>query len=182
MFNISFQVNSTTLPAPGTYTAIISEKIYGGSTYPASGAALDTNTLTVTITVGTIYDVSVVATGSAFSLASSSQALNFGTLAAGQTLGADILVRSNVSYSLSLASANLGSLVNNADSTSSIGYSLSSNGTTASLNPGPASIANGAVATYASPQRYSLLATILPFSFPSAGTYSDTITVILASP
>jgi spore coat protein U-like protein len=183
VFQYAFQVDPADLPAPGTYTARISQKLYGGSTFPPSGAALDTNTLTVSITVGSHYDVSVVGSGAGFSLASTNQVLNFGILAAGGQVAADILVRSNVTYSLSLTSANGGRLVNVADSTSAVAYSVTANGTPVPLTPPPGEVAGGAAATFETPMRYSLLFTILPISdFPSAGTYSDTIIVNLAAP
>ncbi len=183
VFPYAFQVDPTKLPAPGTYTATISQKLYGGSTYPPSGAALDTNTLTVSITVGSHYDVSVVGSGAGFSLASTNQALNFGILAAGGQVAADILVRSNVTYSLSLTSANGGRLVNAEDATSAVAYSVTANGTPVPLSPPPGAVAGGAAATFETPKRYSLLFTILPISdFPSAGAYSDTIIVNLAAP
>ncbi len=182
-FTVSFQVNPTNLPAPGSYVATIREDLYSGSTYPPAGSVLDTNTLTVTVTVGSHYDVSVVPTGSTFALATTSQALSFGNLSAGQALGADILVRSNVSYSLALSSANLGSLTNLVDPASAIAYGLKSNGSSLSLNPGPAYLAQAAAATFSVPLRYSLLVTIQPLpDNPSAGTYTDTLTVILTAP
>lgn len=183
IYSIAFQLDPSPLPAPGTYTATILEKLYRGSTFPPAGSPVDTNTLTITITVGSFYDLSVVPSGSFFSVGTTSQALNFGTLAAGAKLGADIVIRSNVSYSISLSSANHGALANPSDPTSSVGYSLSSGAAQVSLNPGPGLIASGAAATFSNYARYSILVTISPFAgFPSAGSYSDTITVNLASP
>lgn len=180
--DFAFVVMPATLPPPGTYVATIDESLYGTSYLP-TGTAYSSNTLTVTVTVGAHYDVSVVPTGNSFSLTSTSQALDFGSLSQGSTLGADILVRANVSYSLSLSSANSGSLVDVVDPTSLVGYSLMSNGVGYSLSPGPALIAGGAAATFGSPQRYALAFTILPLpTFPTAGTYTDTITITLSSP
>lgn len=178
----AFVVDPSTLPPPGSYVATINESLYA-STYLPSGPVLASNTLKVTVSVGADYDVSVVPRGSSFSLASTAQALNFGSLSPGESLGADILVRSNVSYSLLLSSANLGSLVNPADPTSLVAYSFTSQGAVLGLASGPAAVASGAAATYSTPARYAVDATILPFSgFPSAGSYSDTITITLSSP
>jgi spore coat protein U-like protein len=183
VYSIAFQVFSAALPAPGTYTATINEALYRGSTFPPSGSLVDSNVLTVQITVGSFYDLSIVPQGSAFSLASTSQSLNFGTLSAGLQVGADLLVRSNVSYSISMSSANGGALSNAADPASAVSYSFKSNGTAASLNPGPALVAGGAPATFQNAARYSLVFTVLPLAGnPSAGTYTDTITVNLLSP
>jgi spore coat protein U-like protein len=183
VFTIVFKLDPSSMPPPGTYSAVINENLYKGSTYPPSGSPVDSNLLTVTITVGSYYDVSIVPTGSAFSLTSTSISLGFGALAAGLKLGADILVRTNVSYSLSLASAHHGSLANAADPASSIGYSLSANATRCQLNPGPGLVASGAAATYAVAARYSIIVEILSISGnPSAGSYADTVTVTLSAP
>jgi hypothetical protein len=118
---------------------------------------------------------------SGFSVAATSQSLDFGALSAGKTLAADILVRSNVAYSLSLSSSDKGSFANPSDATSAVANSLSSNGGAVSLNPGP--VASGAPATYGSPVRYAISVTILPIlNFPSAGSHADTVTVTLTSP
>ena len=180
--DFAFVVSPSTLPPPGTYIATIDESVYA-STYLPSGTPYASHTLKVTVTVGSIYGVSVVPTGYGFSSTSTSQALNFGVLAAGQSLGADILVKSNVLYSLVLASANSGSLVNIADPTSLIGYSLTSNGTAVPLASGPSAIASRSAATYSPAARYGMKATIGPItSFPSAGSYADTITITVSSP
>jgi len=180
--DFAFVVSPTTMPPPGSYIATIDESVYA-STYLPSGTRYASHTLKVTVTVGSIYGVSVVPIGSGFSSTSTSQSLNFGVLAPGQSLGADILVRSNVLYSILLASANSGSLVNIADPTSLIGYSLSSNGNAVPLSSGPSSIATRSAATYSSSSRYGIKATIGPFStFPSAGSYADTITITVSSP
>lgn len=182
VFSIAFRLYPSPIPVPGTYTATIVESLTGGSTLP-SGPVLDTNTLTVTITVGTLYDVSVMPAGGSFSLGTTSQALNFGILAAGQSLGADILVRTNVGYSLSLASSNLGSLANTADPTARIAYALSSNGAAFSLDPGPAILASGAPATFQGTARYAISITVAAMAgLPAEGAYTDTITVTLSSP
>ena len=180
--DFAFVVSPTTLPPPGTYIATINESVYA-STYLPSGTVYATKTLTVTVTVGSLYGVSVVPTGSAFSSTSTNQPLNFGLLAPGQSLGADILVRSNVSYSLLLSSSNSSSLVNLADPASLIGYTMTSNGGAVPLAAGSATIASGAAATYSPAVRYDVIATIAPFStYPSEGSYADTITITLSSP
>lgn len=183
VFPFEVRIAPDIMPLPGTYTAIISEKLYGDSLFPPSGAVLDTNTLTVSITVGNHYDVAIVAPNSSFLSSSSQYALEFGTLDPGLSLEADILVKSNVTYSLSLLSSNNGTLVNTTDPDSRIEYSVQTNGSPANLNSGPAFVAIGAPAAPNTPERYRIVITILAFSmYPSAGRYEDSITITLAAP
>jgi spore coat protein U-like protein len=183
-FSIALLVNPQPIPDPGSYTFKIRESLYSGSSYDPSGDRLvQSAILTVRVMVGSYYDVSIVPAGSAFSLSSTSQTLNFGILLPGQSLSADILVRTNVQYRLSLTSVNQGSLVNVADRSSAIGYTLTANGSPVPLSPGPGMVASGAPPTYGNPKRYDLAVRILPFADnPAAGNYSDTIIVTVAAP
>ncbi|MEI6875240.1 MAG: hypothetical protein WCL50_08950, partial [Spirochaetota bacterium] len=133
------------------------------------------------VIVGSVSDLSVVRTGGKFSTTSTSQSLSFGTIVPNASKGADLIVRSNVSYGLSLISAKGG--LANADDGSLIGYTLSSNGTAHSLPAGvPVSIAT-AGPTYSGLARYALLATITGYGdMPTEGSYSDTLTIIMTAP
>jgi spore coat protein U-like protein len=143
---------------------------------------MDTALFTISIQVGSYYDVSIVASGGTFSLSSTTTTLAFGTIQANESQGSDILVKSNISYSLSLISANGGAFLNASDA-SKLPYSLSVNGSLIALSPGtPTLVANGAQAGYGTPTRYALVATILPYTkLPTQGTYLDTITVNLSA-
>lgn len=172
----------STLPPPGTYTATIRANLYA-SDYPPTGAPTDTTTFAVTVTVSSVTDISIVPTGSPFSVASTTANLSFGVLSANATRALDLLVRANVRYSLSLVSSNGGALANQADG-SLIGYSLAAAGLPVSLQAGVASfIGVNAVATYSKPAKYGLSVSIRPFAdFPVEGTYSDLVTVNVIAP
>jgi hypothetical protein len=176
------EVFPTSLPPPGYYWIWLRADLYASS-YPPSGRIADTVNFFVSFTVAGYYDLSVVPTGEAFSLDSTTAALAFGVLAANASKGADILVKSNVSYSLSLTSANGGALANGTDG-SKIPYSLTVNNSAVTLSPGlRALVATGAQASYGAPARYAVLVTVLPYTaLPTQGSYSDTITLTLSAP
>jgi len=175
-------VSPATMPPPGTYVATISAAVYPMA-YPVSGSPSDAQTFTVTVTVPSLSDLSIVPTGSPFSVSSTSGSLSFGTLKAGATRDLDIVVRSNVRYSVSLLSANGGSLANSADG-SLVGYALTADGVPVSLSPGVASvIALNAPATYGNPVARGITVRIKDFAdFPVEGTYTDSITVNVSAP
>lgn len=181
--NLPFLIKAfpTSLPPPGTTWIYLRADLYANSA--PSGHIVDSVSFYVSIVVAGYYDLSVVPTGGAFSLASTSAALAFGTLAAGAVKGADILVKSNVSYSLGLSSVNGGAFANAADG-SLLPYSLAVNGSSVALSPGIRTlVATGAPASYGTSARYALLVTVLPFTgVPTQGSYSDTITVTLSAP
>jgi hypothetical protein len=175
-------VSSATMPPPGTYTATILASLYP-MRYPVSGMPTDTQTFTVTVTVPSLTDLSIVPSGSPFSVSSTNASLSFGVLKAGATHSLDLMVRSNVRYSVSLLSANGGSLANSADG-SLVGYDLLADGIAVTLAPGVASvIALNAPATYSKPVARGITIRIRDFSdFPVEGTYMDSITVNVSAP
>ena len=175
------KVFPATLPPPGTYTMTLRAELFAGS-YPPSGAVKDSVLFTISILVGSFYDVSVVAEGGGFSLGSTSTTLAFGTIQQYDTRRADLLVRSNVTYDLSLSSTNSGAFANLSDGTR-IPYSLTANGTAVSLASGTRTLlANGTQAGYGTPARFALVIGVLPFTdLPSEGAYSDSLVVTLSA-
>jgi hypothetical protein len=182
--NVSFAalVSPLSLPPPGTYTASLRAYLYA-SGFPLSGASVASLLITLSVTVGSHFDLSIAPVGDPFSLAATSSALAFGTLVPGDSRSVDVLVRSNVSYSLGLASAHGGALANAYDG-SLVPYALSSNGGALSLSPAlPAPLAAGARASYSLAARYALEVRISPFpGLPTEGDYFDTLTLTLSAP
>ncbi len=175
------EVFPSTLPPPGQYQINLKADIYA-SAYPPSGGIVDSAIFTITVQVGNWFDVSIVASNNAFSLASTTATLDFGTLAANLSRGADILVRSNLSYKLFLSSTNGGALASLIDGTK-IPYSLKVNGSTLSLLPATQSLVANATASFGNPARYAVTVTILPYQqLPTEGQYSDLLTVIVSAP
>ncbi len=179
----SFLVNvfPATLPPPGIHIITLRADLYASS-YPPSGGVVSSTVFAIRIAVGTFYDVSLVSAGSAFNLGSTSERLTFAALSAHDTRGMDLLVKSNIAYTLSISSVNSGSFINAADGTA-LAYALSADGTTLNLAGGfPALVAGGVLPTYALPKRFALQVTILPYTLlPTEGTYSDILTITLAA-
>lgn len=183
-YSFDFVLANSTFPNPRTYTVSLTEKLYPScNSFPTLGGTPSTKTQSISVIVPNCYDVSVVPTGGAFSTTTTSQPLDFGTLASGTTLGADILVRSNVGYSLALTSPNKGVMSNGVDT---VPYILKLGVTTKSLATGSTTLASRVAKnnTKAPPQtKYPITATIgtLPSNL-SSGTYTDTLTITLTSP
>ena len=175
------EISPTSLPPPGFHTITLRSDLYA-SAYPPSGAVVDSEVFTIRVRVGDHYDVSVVPTGAAFSLSATSTTIAFGALESSDDRGADILVKSNVSFVLSLGSANGGAFVNASDGFR-IPYSLSANGVAVHLaSGGNAIVGSNSHATYGNPARFALVVTVIPFTdLPTEGAYSDLITVTLSA-
>jgi spore coat protein U-like protein len=183
----AFRVSNSTFPGAGTYTAKISATVYKGTwSAGANPSSRGSVTITATATVPKIASVAVVGgAGDSYSFKSATSSpnytLNLGSLAAGSSGSAYLLALCNSSFSLSLSSANKGSLVCSADA-SSMAYTVTvDSGSTYSLNAA-ATIVSGASATYSTAARHSLLVRIPSIGTnPSAGTYTDTVTVTVAA-
>jgi hypothetical protein len=175
-------VSPSTMPAAGTYTATIRADLYH-SGYPVTGAPVDSLSFSVVVTVPSIADLSIVPKGSAFSASSTSATLSFGVMSAGESRDVDLLVRSNVRYSVSLSSASGGAL-REATSGETIPYTMTANGVPLALSAGSVGYAAlNADPTFGVPKVYALAATIGSFSrLPMEGTYTDLITVNVLGP
>lgn len=175
-------VSPETMPAPGTYTATIRADLYH-SGYPVTGAPVDSLSFPVVVTVPSIADLSIVPKGSAFSVSSTNATLSFGVMTAGSSRDVDLLVRSNVRYSVSLSSSSGGAL-REATSGETIPYTLTSNGVPLVLAAGSAGYAAlNADPTFGVPKVYALAVAIGAFSrLPIEGTYTDLITVNVLGP
>jgi hypothetical protein len=175
------EIFPTTLPPMGSYSVTFRAALYAKA-YPPSGPVAASAYFTVTISVGRVYALSVAQSGGPFSQLSTTGVLAFGDLREGAARGADILVRANTLYDLSLLSSHSGAFANATDGTL-LGYSLTSNGYAVDLSRGAALLAAGAAGSnYWDPSRYALVATILSFgAMPTEGSYSDTITIVLSA-
>lgn len=175
-----FRLRPSTLPPSGNHVISYRVDLYA-SAFPLAGAIAATEFFDVTVRVGSYFDVSVVPSGGAFSLSSTSQNLGFGSLLPGEARGVDVLVKSNVAYTLSLASSGQGAFVSAFDG-SRLPYALTVNGSPVSLGAS-AVLASGAAPGYAAPSRYALLVTVQPYAeLPTEGDYADTLTLTLSAP
>jgi spore coat protein U-like protein len=177
--SFTFYIPPNQLVAPGTYSDQITMSIY--RSYNDNGSPQATATILFSATVASGAILCLVPTGSSFNSGSTSQTLNFGTLAQGQSLSCDLLVLKNTSCTVTFNSANLGVLKMTPATSDQIPYTCTVNGTalnlatTATLSlPTGVSTGNGT--------RLPINITIGNLGFPAAGNYSDTITVTVTVP
>lgn len=179
--DFSVTIRPTNLPSSGMHTITMKADLYA-SAFPPSGGVIESRTFFIMAQVHDHFDVSTVPTRGAFSLSSVATSLDFGALRPYDSRGADVLVRSNISFILSLTSMHGNAFVNMEDGFR-LPYSLSVNGGAIALEPGTRTIiANGVSPGFGNPSRFSLLITVLPYSsLPTEGSYSDQITITLAA-
>jgi len=181
--NLGFlvEIAPTSMPPPGIHVISLWADLYAGE-YPPSGAPVDSVMFTISVRVGAHYDVSIVPSGAVFSLSATSATMDFGVLKSNDARGMDILVKSNISFALSIGSVNGGAFVNASDGYR-IPYSLSANGIAVLLTPGgSAVVGDGARASYGIPARFAVVVTVLPIEdMPTEGAYSDLIMVTLSA-
>jgi len=165
--------------APAIYTDTVTLSVYDGSY--TTGQPDATATISISAQVRAAADLALVASGAAFS-ASTARTLNFGNLAPGQNLGCDLRVRSNIGYTIGLASQNLGVLRASSPVVFTIPYAMTLRGQAQNLaqplvtfGSTPPSITDN------NGQAYAIGVTIGSFSEPPAGTYSDVVTVTLTT-
>jgi hypothetical protein len=174
--NFTFYVPPGQVVAAGTYTDTVIIGIY--SAYNDTSPMVTTS-INITTVVAASADLSIVPTGSAFS-SSTSQTLAFGTLASGQVLGCDLLVKKNTSATVTFSSANLGVMkaIPTPD-TDQIPYTFVANGTTLNL----ASSANLTLPTGvdAAGMRLPISVTIGNLSGVGAGNYQDQVTITVTA-
>jgi hypothetical protein len=171
-----FHIPPSQLVAPGTYSDQISIRIY--SAYNDQGAPQATANVTFQAAVAPVAGLCLVPTGSGFNNSSTSQTLDFGNLAEGQSKNCDLLVLKNTSCTVGFTSASQGVLKTTPTSSSDqIPYVCTVNGSalnlaqtaSVSLPPGVSPTQDGT--------RLPVNITIGAIGNAAAGNYRDDITV-----
>jgi len=174
--SLTFYIPPSQLVPPGTYSDLITMSIF--NSYNDNGAPQATATIQFSAIVAPTAILCLVPTGSSFNSSSTSQTLNFGTLAQGQILGCDLLVLKNTSCTVSFNSANLGVLKTTPVATSDqIPYTCTVNGTVLNLATTASLTLPSGVSTSQDGTRLPVTITIGNLGYPAAGNYSDIITV-----
>lgn len=123
--------------------------------------------------------VSIVPTGQPFNSNNDALTLDFGFFEEGESMSADIVVRSNTLFSISFLSINGGVMVYSGGTDSSVvPYEFTFNGAAASLAGDDVLIDQGP--TDESGLRYPFTITILPYGWVTGGPYKDTVTVTVS--
>jgi hypothetical protein len=143
----------------------------------------DTKTITFRAKAESSIDLSLVNTGGAFNIADTTQTVDFGTLASGESLEYDTMIRSNDGYVVTLQSQNSQQLKHAVLPAGLVPYSLTVNGGNVNLSGGNA--VQAATATGATPATGNRLPTIFTIGTLTgaepAGNYQDVITVTVSS-
>ncbi len=163
----------------GTYTDSLNLTLYSGAF--GSGTQEDTGTLSVEGPVTATVSIVLVSPGDPWPTytfqETADQTMDFGELATGESLGYDLLVESNASFFIALASANAGVMAHtDAGDASIVPYSLTFDGGLVDLSSG------GDVIVGNSPGfRYSIVVTINEYGAASQGSYEDVVTITVTA-
>jgi spore coat protein U-like protein len=176
-FNHTFYVviPGNQAPAAGTYTDTLAMSLYQGTI--GSYVFGETKTVPISFTVPslTILKMSRVPDGSAFDELSLSLNLNFGTVFLGASQAADLIVRSNVTYTVEATSTN-GGRMKDLIGSDTVPYTFKVGTNTVTLPAGtPAVLASGAGPTPIEGTIYDLSFTIGDFATAAPGDYADTV-------
>lgn len=98
------------LLSSGTFTDSFTVNLYEGSDPLSFATPVDTENVTVTVTVPKMIAISLVSTGSVFLENETTKNLNFGSMYEGQSTGLDLRVRSNAGFEVTFSSLNNGNM------------------------------------------------------------------------
>jgi|GEM_PF-3047520 len=183
----------------GAYSDIFEARLYRGTIANKSQAVLDrTQNITFTYQQPIKFDVSLVPTSAPFNISDTTETLDFGTIAAGELLGFDIVLKYNDGYSLRMSSANAsnntGRLRRTGSGTGNCGdncipYTMRINGSntpitlSTTLQEKAENTGNGSDISPA-PNGLRIPATVTIGAIPTAalpGTYTDQVTISIVS-
>lgn len=184
-YSFTFIIDPDQFPAAGTYSDVVALDLYEGTPEaPVPGGPVASLTFSLSVQVGVFTDLSLVTPGAGFDVTGTALNLNFGTLTAGSWRGADLLVRSNTLYSVSVSSAQGGRMVIvDPEDLSVVPYRLSVEGIEVDVSGGgEVPLGFQAGPSDQNGDRYPLVITILDYGMATEGLYTDTLTFTLSAP
>lgn len=171
-------VDSQNSPISGTYTDNVQARLYSYDSIRSRYTLEQSLNFAISIYVNRKIQISLIDEGGTFDPNSTVKVLDFGNLAQGQELGADLRIVSNTPYRVALSSQNNSRIVHAKGD--AVTYSLKSNGGTLSLASSasrPVTLGEGCETT-TSGDRYNLRIKILDsIENKSSGLYQDVITI-----
>lgn len=161
----------------GLYTDSFQVTLYQGT--PDDFIQHDARTVTLTIPVENVTELSLVGYGASFDPHAKTRDLDFGKLSPGKRMGFDLRVRSNLGYRITLESENAGVMRHLDPSvTTTVPYSLELGGTPVNLTGDqPVELSRGSALTGSEGEPHDFDITIGEMAGAGAGTYRDTIAV-----
>lgn len=164
----------------GSYADTVTVAVYEG-TLGGAHALESSAPLAITTAIGPDIELSLRDTGSAFDPLDTAQGLDFGVLENQESLGFDLLVRTNAGYAVTVLSENRGVLRragSAASSRTTVGYDLKVDGLVRDLSGAvPVEVASGVGVTVAQGDRHPVLVTIGSVEGKVAGIYEDNLTI-----
>ncbi len=164
----------------GVYGDTVTVTLYQGeldgehTLVAATGMSLST-------TLAQDIEMSLADTGHEFDATDTSQSLDFGVLELGESLGFDLMVRSNAGYTVTMVSENQGRLKlegAQARDNTTVAYALTVDGLVQDLSgTQPVEVASGVGVTEVGGVRHPVNVTIGSVSGKIAGSYEDNITI-----
>lgn len=167
---------------PGVYRDTITMTAYEGDL--SSYTQDHTRNLRISVTVLEQLDLSLVNPGGSFNPALTSRLIDFGILQTGEFSDFDLRVRSNIGYSVTLSSLNLGNMAHmTPPDPSLIPYTLTANSANVDLSGPATTVINTPLPTSPLGVPYPMRITVGTIGNASAGVYQDNITItVIAGP
>ena len=182
-YTVTFIIDSNQFPVSSTYSDTVVMSLYEGSPDAPAGLS-DTMSITMSVVVGEMTDLALTDPGGSFDISGTSRLLDFGILYSGQQRQADLVIRSNTLYSVSVRSTNGGRMLpSDLSDPSEVPYILSVDGAQVDLASGfDVTLFTGEGPTASSGDRYPMIFTILDYGMATEGLYSDTLVYTLSAP
>jgi hypothetical protein len=142
----------------------------------------DSGSTTVSVSVPSFVELYLLDPGAPPEAGQAAYSLDFGALSPGQTQSVELLVRSNESFSVSVQSANEGSLALQEGGGGVIPYQLSVGGSPVDIGGGAAvPVLSSAGPTDLAGRRYPIGVEIGNFGFVPNGVYQDNVTFVITA-
>jgi len=169
-------------PPAGQYEdSSVEITLYEGA--PGNASKINSDTLNISVTMDSYLEMSLVQEGARLDTSDPDYALDFHTLEAGETNDADLVVRSNNNYGVTVRSDHGGVLaIHDENDTSVVPYVLKVNGREQTLTAGafePFPTTSGP--TSVDGEIFDLSVEILDYGMATEGTYSDILTFTISA-
>ena len=167
-------------PPSGRYQDSVSSSLYMGTL--GSGTLQRSRNIRSRFDMPKVTNISLVSTGSAYNQGDTTETLNFGALAQGQSLTMDVIVTYNAGYQITMSSSNNGSL-KHSTLLQFVPYSLTVNSSVVNLSTSSSSpvIVSTGTGTNSNGLRVPVSVTIGALGTAAPGSYTDVIQMVVTS-
>ena len=172
-FSYTLEIPEDQFVPVGVYTDIIVADLYKNS---VSGSPEDSESITISITVESSVNISIVDAGAGYNATTSNYGMDFGTLSEGEFLEADAVARANTTYTISIYSYN-GSRMKHETVDEYVPYSLSidNNSVNVTTPMTPVNAVMNAPLTPSTGTAHPIKVTIDSYGWVPSGDYEDNL-------